>query len=297
MARRDARYSPARGCGSRLLAARRTYRLRKATGLARAAALTVLLSQGQALAVPKRVVSINLCTDQLAMLLAAPGQLLSVTNWSLKPASSRRVEQARKFHINRGRSEDIVPLRPDLVLAGRYTKRATVNLLRHLGFRVEEFDPAESFADIKAQVRRMARLLGRKKQGTQALRAFAQLQEEPKGSRPLAVVYLSGGDTAGAGTLVDELLRYAGYRNLAAEIGLRGRQGLPLERLLAGRPEVLIFSSIAPDSPSLSMALLRHPALTRVVGRRQVIELAPHVWICPGPDVVETIQRLREQRR
>lgn len=276
--------------------ARRTYRHRRLIQTA-AAALAVLLFAGPGLAAPKRVVSINLCTDQLAMMLAAPGQLVSVTNWSLKPASSRRIEQARKLHINQGRAEDVLPWKPDLVLAGRFTKRATVRLLRRLGLRVEEFDPAESFAEVAAQVRRMARLLGREKAGRDALAAFSQLKIPARSTGPLAAVYLSGGDTAGAGTLVDELLRHAGYRNLGAEIGLRGRQSLPLEKLLAGRPQVLIFSSIAPEAPSLSLELLHHPALVRAVGRRQVIELAALVWICPGPELVETIAMLRAYRQ
>ena len=39
-------------------------------------------------AAPLRVVSINLCTDQLAMLLAAPGQLVSVTHLARDPEAS-----------------------------------------------------------------------------------------------------------------------------------------------------------------------------------------------------------------
>ena len=42
--------------------------------------------------VPARVVSINLCTDQLAMLLAAPGQLLSVSHLAREPQSSSMLE-------------------------------------------------------------------------------------------------------------------------------------------------------------------------------------------------------------
>ena len=41
---------------------------------------------------PRRVVSINLCTDQLAMMLAAPGQLVSVSQLAGDPHSSAMAE-------------------------------------------------------------------------------------------------------------------------------------------------------------------------------------------------------------
>ncbi len=43
---------------------------------------------------PERVVSVNLCTDQLAMLLAAPGQLISVSHLASDPLSSSMVKSS-----------------------------------------------------------------------------------------------------------------------------------------------------------------------------------------------------------
>ncbi|PKP83954.1 MAG: ABC transporter substrate-binding protein, partial [Alphaproteobacteria bacterium HGW-Alphaproteobacteria-2] len=51
---------------------------------------------------PARVVSINVCTDQLAMLLAAPGQLLSVSHLARDPYSSAMAAEARAWPANRG---------------------------------------------------------------------------------------------------------------------------------------------------------------------------------------------------
>mgnify|MGYP006999250795 CR=1 FL=1 len=43
---------------------------------------------------PARVVSMNLCTDQLAMALAAPGQLISVSYIARDPRASAMAEEA-----------------------------------------------------------------------------------------------------------------------------------------------------------------------------------------------------------
>ena len=111
-------------------------------------------------AFPERVVSMNVCTDQLAMLVARPGQLHSVSYLARDAGSSAMVQEAGAYTVNHGLAEEIFLMKPDLVLAGTYTTRTTVSLLRRLGFRVEEFPPEASFEDVRANIVRMGDLLG-----------------------------------------------------------------------------------------------------------------------------------------
>ena len=127
--------------------------------------LSRLISLGLALALagavthadpaPRRVVSINLCTDQLAMMLAAPGQLVSVSDLAADPHSSAMAETARAYPVNQGRAEEVYLLAPDLVLAGAYPDPATVQMLRRVGLRVEQFDTARSLGDTRDRIAQM----------------------------------------------------------------------------------------------------------------------------------------------
>src|SRR5690606_31042246 len=65
---------------------------------------------------PQRVVSMNLCTDQIAMLLAAEGQLISVSDLAADPRMSSMADKAAAYHENHGRAEEIYLMRPDLVI-------------------------------------------------------------------------------------------------------------------------------------------------------------------------------------
>jgi hypothetical protein len=56
---------------------------------------------------PARVVSINLCTDQLAMLVAAPGQLVSVSRLAADPRASNLADGAAKLPLNSGAAEQV----------------------------------------------------------------------------------------------------------------------------------------------------------------------------------------------
>ena len=76
-------------------------------------------------------------------------------------APTALADEAAAFRVNHGLAEEIFLMKPDLILAGTFTSRATVNLLKRLGFRVEEFAPERSLSDIRASLRRMGALLGR----------------------------------------------------------------------------------------------------------------------------------------
>ena len=107
-------------------------------------ALGLCLIAGGAWAEPARVVSINLCTDQLAMMLADPGQLVAVSHLARDPRSSTMVAQAMAYPITYGRAEEVFLKAPDLVLAGTYTTQATVDLLQGLGVEVALLAPPSS---------------------------------------------------------------------------------------------------------------------------------------------------------
>jgi iron complex transport system substrate-binding protein len=76
-----------------------------------------------------RFASINLCTDQLLMTLVDPGQILGLSPYARNSARSWEVAKASQFPRLSGEAEDVLVQKPDIVVAGRYTKRATRELL------------------------------------------------------------------------------------------------------------------------------------------------------------------------
>ena len=73
------------------------------------APLAALLIAGAASAdAPKRVVSINHCADQYALLIAAPEQIVSVSHVADDPFMSAMAERASAYTKNRSGAEEIV---------------------------------------------------------------------------------------------------------------------------------------------------------------------------------------------
>lgn len=246
---------------------------------------------------PARVVSINLCTDQLAMLVAAPGQLVSVSMLAADPRASAMAEAAGAIPANRGGAEEIVTLRPDLVLAGRFSDPATIAMLRRLGIRVELFELTTRLDEIPGQLRRTGALLGREARAEALVAAFearrAALAPGP-GPRPVAAIFHPNGYTQGGGTLSDDILAHAGFDNLAARLGRRGGGRLALEDLILADPDLLIVSRPYPAT-SRAEEVVGHPALRALQAARDPEYTGPD-WTCGTPHVLDAVERLARRR-
>lgn len=246
---------------------------------------------------PSRVVSINVCSDQLAMLIAHPSQLHSVSHLARDAEMSAMAEKARAYRINHGRAEEIFLMKPDLVIAGTFTSRATVGLLRRLGFRVAEFAPASSFDDIRENLRRMGRLLGRADKAEALIAELdTGLERYPRDLKraPLAALYYANSYTSGGGTLANEALERAGFRNLAKTLGYTGSVRLPLEVVVNNAPDVIIGGSDAEGPRGHAADNLVHPALRAVAGGRAIVALPDKYWICGTPFTAEAVRILSD---
>lgn len=263
------------------------------------AALVVLaLTAGAAAAAPARVVSINLCTDQLAMGLAAPGQLISVSWLAADPRSSAMAGQARRYALNRGGAEQVYLMHPDLVLAGSFTAPATLALLRRLGVRVETFPPVTDITGVRANILKMGAALGREAEARDEIArldtALARLAP-PQGWVPeTAALYYPNGYSPGSGTLANAILKAAGFRNLAAQTGRTGAGTLPLERMVMAAPKVIVTATPYPGA-SRAEAILRHPALRAVERHAKVVHSGPS-WVCGTPAVAEAVAQMAAAR-
>ena len=72
---------------------------------------------------------------------------------------------ARQVSINHGLAEDVVRDHPDLVIAGAYTTPATRALLVKLHFPLLVLQPADSFDDVRRDIRTVASALGETERG------------------------------------------------------------------------------------------------------------------------------------
>ncbi len=254
-------------------------------------------------AYPKRIASINLCTDQLLFEIAEPNKIISITYLSLDPEISNHPKRAKKYRVNHGLAEEIVHLNPDLILAGKYSSLSATKILKTLGFEVAVFEPAVSIDGIYKNIERLSNLIGRPNIGKKVIqkikKKFKPDRLEKQGKKPTAVIFKARGFTLGKNSLANEVVLYSGLINIARD-QIRGSfDYMPLERLIALNPDLIITDAFNENSPSLSQNLLRHPALgkmSQIKSRENypnVAVIPARYWNCGNSSITHALAQLK----
>ena len=242
----------------------------------------VVLLHVAAAAAQQRVVSLNLCTDQMLVLLA-PEKVAALSPLARNPALSFVAAQARHLPAVRPSAEAVLRLHPDLVLATRYGAQTTLALLAAEGIPIVRASLPQNFPGIRAETRRLAARLGVPSRGEALIAAMdATLSGIRKPAlHPTAIAWEPRGYTAGPGTLMDAVLRAAGYTNMAS-----GRP-LGVEALLRHPPDLLVEPE-ASRFPSLATQALHLPVLDRIPQRAVPAPLT----LCAGPFTAQAVALL-----
>ena len=234
-----------------------------------------------------RAASLNLCTDELLLLLARPEQVVSVTHLAQQEAETPLWRQARRYPRNDGTLLDVVPGRPTVVftMGGQGHDRAAI--ARRLGIRTIVLPYPQSVVDVIGSVRTVSAALGRRPAGETLVRQIEAVRRSaPRGE--VDTLYLSGGGlTVGATGLAADWMRLAGLRQRT----VRGDR-VGLEQLLVSPPAILLRSSYRSGEYSSQQRWLAHPLAKRAKAKRTLVTDG-RLWTCMGPLLVPEIHRLR----
>ncbi|MES1991830.1 MAG: ABC transporter substrate-binding protein [Pseudomonadota bacterium] len=250
----------------------------------------LLAGANVALASPQRIVSINLCTDILALDLSSPGTLKSVFRVAADASDSPVADKAENLPLNNATAEDIMSYKPDLVLAHAYSSPFTLKLLKQANIPVVQIKDAASFADVRSNVRTIADAMGVPEKGEAIIARFdavlAASARPMRADAPRAVIYQDLGGAAAADTILGALLTHTGFKNVITAGSSGGFVNLTIEDLINTRPQFVAIGIYRPLQPSLAHEVLSHPALKAyVAAHARSLNLPAKLWTCGSPYV------------
>lgn len=241
---------------------------------------------------PRRIISVNLCADQYLLALADREQIAGLTRNAADPHMSAAAAQARGLLLGQS-AEEVLAIDPDLVVGMPVRRSAVMAPLRSQNYRTLDLRAAESFADIVAQTRKVARAVGHPERG-EAQVAHMQRQLHglgQPGRGRVAAHYQRRGFLTGTDTLIDDLMQRVGLVNLARKLGKPALSQLSIEELVAARPDFIIIESLTERITDQGTEMLHHPALRDIPRLR-----LPHAWtVCGGPAYVQAVRSLVAQ--
>lgn len=243
-------------------------------------------------AAPERIVSLNLCTDQLLVAIADRHQIAGLTPNARKPEMSTIADQVEGLPILGRSAEEVLAIGPDLVIGMPARRSGIMMALRSENYPTLDLKSARNLPQILSQIEKMAVATGHPERG-QAL--VAQMERDlaalPKNGRGrVAAFYQRRGFLTGTGTLIDDLMERLGLVNLAAKLGKPVLARLSLEELVAAQPDFLIIEEDSEQVSDHGTEMLHHPAIAGIPR----ISL-PQAWtVCGGPAYVLAAKRLTD---
>lgn len=246
---------------------------------------------------PNRVLSLNMCTDQLVLALADAGQIVGLSRFAGDPRLSFAAAQAAPYPQLPAAAEAVIALEPDLVVAGRFTDSTTKQMLTRFGYRMEEVAFVRSLDDARGVIADMATLLGHPQRGVELIAQIDQALEETSAAPNLtALIVQRRGYATGTASLTADLLAQLGIW-LASEELVGARGGFAdLETIIRAQPDLLIMASLEPDVEDQGSALLSHPALSERYPANRRMALPERLTLCAGPSLIEAIHHIARER-
>ncbi len=252
---------------------------------------------------PQRIVSTNLCIDQLLLRLVEPERIVSLSYLSFgEDAIAPSIAPlGRGVKPNRGGAEEIVALKPDLVLAGSFSTLTTTPLLRRVGARVMLVDAETSFDDMRTNLRKLGEAVGEPARAEAVIARFdadlAALQAHiPAGEAPIYAQISTNNWIAGSGTLDAAIVNAGGFRTLGQALGYLGFRSIPLEALIQTKPDLMSTATPYSDPPAMATQALMHPLLRRMAKTTPSLDLPTRYTECATPDSLIAVRMLVEAR-
>jgi iron complex transport system substrate-binding protein len=237
------------------------------------------------------VVSLDYCADQYVLKLLSQDRVLALSVDSTREFSYMR-EAARDFRKVRPVAEDVIALRPDLIVRTYGGGPNITQFFTRLDIPVLQIGYADTVDSIKEVINTVATQLGVPQAGAEIItdmeRRIAAL---PKSEQVKQTLYVTpGGVTGGPGTLVDSMMTVAGVANYQTQ---RGWRSLPLEALVYQKPQV-VATAFYGDKTSRGnfWSAARHPVIRDQLGIVNSVALRGATTACGGWFIVDAIEAL-----
>lgn len=249
--------------------------------------------RAKAPATPQRIVSINLCADQLVLALADRKQIAGLTKNATDTTMSGEAAKARGIPLLSNSAEQILAIEPDLIVGMPASRSAALAALPRQNYPLLDLATANTLGEIYTSIHQTAAAVGHPERGTALIaRMQGELAGLPKpGKGRVAAYYQRRGYMTGTGTLIDELMTRVGLVNLAEKLGKPPLSQLSLEEMVAAEPDFLIVESATDVVTDQGSEMLHHPAI-RDIPRISV----PQAWtVCGSPAYTQAARSMTAQ--
>ncbi len=246
---------------------------------------------------PQRMISLSPSNTEIAFALGLAGRIVAVTDYCNYPPEAAEKEKIGGFSTPS--LEKMLELEPDLVLAGNMHE-ALLPQLEELGINTLVLVPG-TLEEIATAIILLAETAGINEQGEALVASMreridqirvplAGLAETEK-VRVYYEVYSDPLMTAGAGTIIDEIIALAGGVNIFGDVA-QDYPKVSAELVVERQPEVILFPNFHGTAGLMQQTMAERTGWRSIpaVQEDRAYAVDDDCFARPGPRIVEAVE-------
>ena len=243
-----------------------------------------------------RIVSLDLCSDQIVLILADQNQVAAISTAADDVYSFYR-EKAVFFPKTRGKIEEIIMLEPDVVMQTYSTTMNMGKMTKRIGASLIELNYSNEPEILYKNIKMAGKVLGQNDRASQFNKRYAnrinKIKNQPRSKLKIAYVTPSG-VTAGIGTSVNDIIKLSGFESYAATHNFKGWLNLPIENLIMDPPDIFITGYFEDKAVTQSnWSLARHNSLIKMMKNIPTVNIPSSYLSCNGLFIVDAAEHIR----
>lgn len=240
---------------------------------------------------PERIISLAPSNTELLFALGAGERLVGVTRYCNYPPAAERVARVGDVNLN---FEEIVGLRPDLIIAVGSMQGDSIDRLEKLGCKVIVLE-ARRVADVPRHLRLLGRAMGLAAQAETQARSFenriavvtARVKRSSAQPRVFVEIWNQPLISVGPGTYLNELIEMAGGASISSDCSTQWPH-FSEEMVIQRNPEVVILTCF---NRAEVMKRESWKGLSAMKTGR-VYEVNPDIYVRPTPRLADGLEQL-----
>lgn len=201
---------------------------------------------------PTRIVPIGVSTDDILIPLVGTSRIMAISSLSSNFPEANAEIKGRVTST----TEAILSYSPDVVIAPDWISPNFIAEMRSMSIAVYVYKTPQSIADMKSLIGQLAQVVGEEKKGAGLIAIVNNrlnnlenfLKTIPKEKRKTAIYYTAMGITGGSDSVFDDMSKYAGVYNGAAQLHINDAGQLSREDIIKINPDIIFIPSSDYDS-------------------------------------------------
>ena len=257
---------------------------------------------------PKKILTFAMYTDQIVLGLVTSDHLVGINTLLDDPVLSNIIPIAKKIpkKIGNPGAEEVLSMKPDLVIVSDWTLPEKIQSMRDLGLKVVAVKAPETIQDVREAVTQVATAIGEPEKGKQLIRLMddklaeiRQKTERIKAEERKNIVLLSLMTAYGGhGSAYNSACQEANVINGIAAAGLKNGQQLTKEMLIKINPDIMLLPVYNDrgkfDTQAFIDSYLKDPSLQTVkaIKNKQLIYPREQFIYNCSQDIVYCVQEI-----